>query len=191
METRELFPIHLRLAALMLLTHNHQNEVLLIQAVALQEGLEAAWALSLSLSEIYDGEREFWIQNSEFRRTDSKLSIASPSDISFMDKRQRWLVNVSAKERIFSPLIAFSSVNKRDTEVWLPFFQLYHFYGAFIVSTRMIREIGMTDDLVGLASEALGVTYKIKTAGWKRDQINRMRQFYSQGASDALLLKSF
>lgn len=185
---RECYSLQVRLSVLALLTHNHANELLLIRAVFLEQGREQAWSVAQAINQIYKNEREFWIFGDSSRRQIAYQNIYYPTGVSFLDQRQKWAVNAALKPRIYEPVFGLQTQNQKDAHLWLPYHQFYHFYGAFILSLRIRENKILPDTLLVEAAAALGSVYKIKTMGWNREQIKKMKSFYESAAEQVLQL---
>jgi len=171
------FHISTRLSVLMLVTHNHIAEDYFVRAVAIEFGMREAFDSFILLNEAYAKERMFWGQtslggNKDFFGTDFSASV-----------------DVSLKRRIL-PLVFYYKPTSSVPE-YLPYTQLYHYYGGFILAYRMRQELGLPRAMVVRLNQAFGLTYKLITAGWNRSQLSKMSEFYEVGAEHAIALEPF
>lgn len=176
-----------RLGVLALLTHNHVCERSLVQAVAIQEGLEEAFEWQLLISKAYLTEQNFWSSIASEHEIDENEKVF-PLGVEFLEKRSKWKINVSPKVRVYPALYGFKSVTHSQEKELIPYFQRYHYYGAFVVAARL-RELGWSDFLLKKTVQTLGLSYKLKTKGFDRDQLKKMKLYYSLGADHFLRLQ--
>jgi len=184
-------PFHTRLAILMLLTHNHQIEENFTKAVVIQFGVRSAWKTFLDLNSLYKNERDFWTPKSQHQIRNDLESFYPSFGISFLDETRTWEINIAYKQRILGPLYGFHSLTRQNIEVFLPYRQIYHYYGAFVLALRLKEDLGIPDVFIPKMAELLGMGYKLKTAGSDANQLHLMQAYYLQGAHDALAMSRF
>jgi len=187
---KENFPRDVRMAVLALLTHNHICERSLIQGIALQEGLVSAYTWANLISKAYLVEQDFWKSISEAHLLDDAADIF-PLGVKFLESRSKWLINISPKVRIFGPLYGFQSATNAKTLESVPYFQRYHYYGAFVAAARLRAKLNFDNLLLKKTVQSLGIAYKIKTKGLDRAQIKKMNLYYRLGAEHFLNLESY
>lgn len=179
--SRGKFDLSVRLSLVMCLTHNHLLESLLIQGAALTNGLKDAWNLALDLNQAYIQERLFWIKSApSLRRIDPESPPLASTD--FLLRRRAWEVHINLQSLIAGFPIA--------TDHWLPYPKVYHYYGAFLFAARLSKENSVPESLIIDAAESVGIAYKLKTIGFNKAEIQKIRKLYRAGASDFLLMKS-
>lgn len=173
-----------RLVCLMLITHNHLAEDYFIQGVLALKGVDRAWNVLLDLNSAYQAERDFWRLRHE--RNESLADYYENSGIGFIDARRIWEVDVQPIRRIDwrhnSPIVFDERLERHA----IPYKQTYHYYGAFIASWRMQNRLGLQSFLIPKLSQAMGLSYKAATAGWRSSQMQIIRDIYGHGARDAL-----
>lgn len=177
-----------RLVCLMLITHNHLAEDYFLKGVIIRYGKSRAWQIAIDLNEIYSNEREFWKFRHGFKPELTKFYETSEFD--FLNRRLSWEVDMHPERRISWPLDKKMTSPKNLDRHGVPYKQTYHYYGAFIAAWRMSHSLSLPSFSIVPATEALGLTYKAATAGWKPDQLDLMRSIYRFGARDAIWIQA-
>jgi len=160
----------------LLVTHNHLAEENFLKGVWHHLGLRQAWRAAKSLNEFYRKEREFWLEGAR----------QGPRG-----------VNIAPKKLILEPMTGFQSqarshsrLTPESVELWVPGEQVYHYYAAFGLSLKLLREAQLPPSLLPRFMQALGLAYKSKTDGPEPVQMDRMKLYYEAGAQHALRYSS-
>lgn len=172
-------PEDVRLAVISLITHNHRAENFFIEGVTLKYGVDRAWRTMKDINELYRKEQASLVALGERRlKKDPSLSQAIPdSNVSFLNHVNDWMVKMPF------------------TNMWIPVARSYHYYGAFILSERLMeRDLKyvpgelLKAPMVMTAVPAFGLLYKHFTADANERQESMITRIYTDGALSALMV---